>query len=158
MKGISDAIYLFIFFIAFALAIIFSGYFTSKVFPYVNQTLNNTNTSALLQSGEDFVNNLDYVFAIVFIGAGIVAVILSFFVESHPVFFIFAFILAIILVFVGTYLRDWFLSIISNSELSSVANRFPITTTIMQYYPLAILVIILIIAFVMYAKGGGVGL
>ncbi len=81
------------------------------------------------------------------------AILLAFFVQSHPVFAIIPIIFLIPLTIIADVFSNLWQSIISNSFLATVGNTyFLYVSTLMKYLPITVLVFSVILMIVMYSK------
>lgn len=157
MRGISDLVYIIASFFILAVSFLLIAYFTNQVYPTINQTfqsLNATNSSKMLESGQSYVSRLDYLYAFIVIAMGGLAVLFAFLIPSHPIFFLLSYFLSGLLLFISIFIRDYFFEILA-SPIGDVASQFPITIAVMNYYPYIILLIVFVLTIAMYAKGGG---
>lgn len=100
---------------------------------------------------------LDYMFLFVILGLFIFLVIISFFLDTHPVFYILTILLLVGTFFVIGTMQDLYTEFSGDSELSSFTTQMPITHFIMQNFFVTFTVMILMIAVLLFAKSRGGG-
>jgi hypothetical protein len=109
-------------------------------------------TAYLNQQNNNFSNLWDGLFAFAFISLMIVMVIAAYFVQSHPVFIIVVFFLILPVTFIGIILSNAHEEMISG-DFSTEYSTFPLTNYLMGHLPQLAVIMILMIALAMYAKG-----
>lgn len=112
-------------------------------------------SKTIIQTGVNSFSQFDYMFLFFAVGLCMFSVVSAFFVNSHPVFFIFSMILLGIIVMVSAMVTNVFYEFATTSQFSSVALSFPFITTFMLYLPVICLVVGLLIAVVLHAKPPG---
>lgn len=121
-----------------------------------------TQSTQIFQKGIDAFTVFDQMFLVFAIGVSMFTVISAFFIDSHPVFFIFSALLMLpIIIFGSAQVTNVFYEFATTSTFTSVSNTFPYITTFMTHLPLFFLIIGILTAVVMHAKpsgasGGGV--
>jgi hypothetical protein len=119
----------------------------------VSEFKNNTLASASLQSGQDVMDKLDWIFLFIFISFVIVAMILSWFVAAIPIFmFIYFMALIIITVTMAVLSFSWSTMASAAPLLTTIQLHFPITNNIMENFTIYMMVIGFMSLIVMYAK------
>lgn len=78
------------------------------------------------------------------------ALVMSFMVDSHPIFFIFAVLLLVILLFVGAELSNMYDELTTDPEIGNTS--FPMTTYIMNHLVAFILAVATTTGIVLYGK------
>ena len=99
----------------------------------------------------------DQVFLMGAMGLCIFSIISAFYVNSHPVFFIFSMIGLGVVILINTIVSNVFWEFVSSSAISSYANSFPFMVTFMKNLPLISGVVGLLIAVATHGKPGGGG-
>lgn len=102
---------------------------------------------------DTYPSSFDYMFMILLIGLWVVALITSFFIDTHPIFFgITVFLLGIILA-MPVYLSNIYSDIIiTDSDLSVYAANFPKINFVMDNYLQVIIVVAVTVLIALYAK------
>ena len=110
------------------------------------------------EGADAFPNTWDYVFLTVFIGVVLGILIISFVLATQPVFFFVFMLVVVVLGALAGYIANAFDEIILNPLIGASAGSFPILSFIMSNYLLFIVVTIMLMLVVFYAKpnqGGG---
>jgi len=103
------------------------------------------------------VNIFDSVLIIFFLTIMVGSIISSFFIQSHPIFFIAMVLVNVCLIIIGAPLSNSFNSVATASPgISLAANHFPMAVTLMQNLPLmAVISIIVSAVFAAKIHSGG---
>jgi hypothetical protein len=103
-------------------------------------------------------------YALVFLSVALIIgmIITSFFIPSHPIFFVFNIIGIFILVFVGMIMTNLYGEVFAgeigvDSGLADIADDYPYTNYLISYLPYIGAIVMGIISVVMFAKGQGGG-
>ena len=99
-------------------------------------------------------NMVQQLFMIALIGIGIVTLVSSFMVLSHPVFYGLMFVVLAFMTWINSIYANFWQDFASTENFGAIVNNFPMMTYILRYFPLVILVISIIIVVVMVSKGG----
>lgn len=122
----------------------------NEVQPELNETITNNESNAVMNDFMDRTpTSFDSTWIVIFVLFWIGAVILAFFVDSHPVFFTFSLILIIIVLVIGGYLANLYDEF--NTDLG-VGSSFPMTTYVMGHLIQFLLGIIVSILTALFAK------
>jgi len=114
-----------------------------------------TETLSGVQQYESRYSNLwDGIFLFLFVGIMVATLILAFMINSHPIFYMVSVFLFAIFILVATIFKDVFFQLTNESALQATSNTFTIIPFMMNVFPLLILIFSIIIAIVMYTKGG----
>ena len=111
---------------------------------------NNVNTN--------FPTWMDYAFLLIVVLVWAGMLILSFFLDTHPVFFILMGILLIVVVFAASAMQDLYVEISGDADFSSFAAQLPITDFILSHFLIIMMVDAVSVIITLYAKqrqGGG---
>lgn len=95
---------------------------------------------------------MDNMFIFFLVLIWVVAIVASFFVDTHPIFLIIAVVLMAGLLFVGAIVSNTYQELAADSELSAAAAGFPKTAWVMNYLVLVIIAIAASIMIAMYGK------
>lgn len=79
-------------------------------------------------------------------------IVASFMVDSHPIFFIFAVLLFLFVMYIGAEMSNMFNDITTDDDLNAYRASFPMITWIMEHLLLFIGVIGVSVALVLYGK------
>lgn len=118
--------------------------------------------STLSDSSKGYIDNyksklpdmVQQLFMIALVGIGIVTLVASFMVMSHPVFYGLMFIVLAFMTWINSIYANFWQDFATTGNFGAIVNDFPMMTYVLQYFPLVILVISIIIVVVMVSKGG----
>lgn len=99
----------------------------------------------------------DYGAAMLLVGAMLAMIISAFFIKTHPVFFVFSFIILIIIVAIMPILSNAFMEFATSDQFSTEAESMTISTRTVGNFPILVVVFGCILLIVLYAKWGGGG-
>lgn len=125
-------------------------------FLYMYQTMGNTGNSTIDQYmgyAEGGVLSLNSIGPLFIIGIGCALVLSAFAIRTHPIFFVAFFIIQIIFAVVSVGLSNTWDSMFIGSPLASAANSFDLWTIIMRFFPFVSIVLGVIFAIAIFAKG-----
>lgn len=153
-NAILDSIMVIVVLFSFGLITFFGYYILSEV---------NTDIQAdttINQTSKDIVNNLetsyptvmDGLFIFVFVLLWCLVLVASFFVDAHPIFFIFTVILLIVVIIVSALLSNAFEEVTLDASVSSVRSSFPMTMFIMGHLVEVILAIAFTVMLALFGK------
>lgn len=147
---------------AFILVAIFGTKLLHAFSTNVNDNLLLTNSSREYVSTVDSYapSFFDSLFVFLLVLLWVATIILSFMIDSHPVFFIIGLFLLVILILVGFLMGNVFSDITSNTELSSDMTQFTLSQWVFNNLGLVVLVMSATILIALYVKsqmisGGG---
>ena len=89
------------------------------------------------------------------VGSGIALIAASLFIRTNPVFFIVFMVLQIIMAYVALTFSNAWESVFTNNTMSLVAQRFDMWVVLMAYFPFISIVLSIIFAIAVFAKGEG---
>jgi hypothetical protein len=92
-------------------------------------------------------------FVLIMMSSGIASIISSFLIRSHPVFFIFSFLIGVILILVSAQFTNMWYEFASRTEFAAIVAELPLMVGVMKNLPTIMLGISAIIAVVTYSKG-----
>jgi len=104
-----------------------------------------------------FNNTIDYVYLALFFGLVIPLIITSFLTPTHPVFYVLAIIIFIVLVFVSVVLSNAYEAIASLPVFNSAVSHMPILNYLMSNLPLISIIIGVIAAIIIFSRAGEAG-
>jgi len=145
-------------FIAGVTLLVFSFIFTNlyqEVDDYLSDSkYNDTTAHNTLQEVQNYEESMwDYVFLAIAIGYVITLVILGFSTQVNAIFYFIYGIVVLVGLFVGVALSNTWETLVETDALSSTVARFPITDLILNnFYPLFIIVTIVITMIVLFGK------
>lgn len=94
----------------------------------------------------------DRAFLVILVMLWILLVVSSFMIDTHPIFFMVMVIFLIFTFIVGMMLANAYSEIITDSEISTSAASFPLTTWVMEHFLYIIIFMGLSSGVVLYAK------
>lgn len=110
----------------------------------------------ILETGIQTFSLFDTVFLMLAVGLGMFTIVSAFFIDSHPVFFVFsALIMLPIVILTSAQITNVFVEFATAVPFQPVTAEFPFIYTIMINLPLFMLVIGIFTAIVMHSKSGG---
>ena len=95
---------------------------------------------------------LDSVFIFAMVALMIAMIISSLFIDTHPIFFIISLILLVAVLIVAAVISNTWSDFASDGDLSSYADKFPMSGFVMNNLVEVIVVFAMIIALVLYLK------
>ena len=116
------------------------------------QIASNPSAVAAINKGSTAINILANAMVIVFVIMALASCILSFFVESSPIFLIIIFIILPIEILLAFLFHDIFFAFITNSVVGSVANNIPALIQFFQWLPVICLAFSAINSIITFAK------
>lgn len=100
---------------------------------------------------------LDGLFVVFFIILIVVLIISSYFIETHPIFFIFSLLIFLLFIpvsmMIGNFMED--LAENNTQDFINLNNDFPMSIFILTHFPIFILIPGIIILGILYMKRGG---
>lgn len=97
---------------------------------------------------------LDYLFFFSFIALSIGVVISSIYIDTHPALMMVFIIALIISIILAGVFANVFVSVGESDSMSSTYNQFTLTKTLITHFPLAVFIVGLLVAMILYGKGG----
>jgi hypothetical protein len=120
----------------------------------VSDELNTTVTQDIFEYTSTTYNMLDGLYFIVVIGICMGAILSSFMVETHPIFFLAMMLSNMGLIVINVHLSNAFSEFAtSSSMITASANEFSLSVAFMNALPVIALVVSFIAAAVLYGKG-----
>lgn len=154
----TPALLITIFAIGFASMVVYNLWQTDLM-PDLAQNVNTSNPeiNATIEMIDDrYPSLMDGVFAFIFAGLWIAAIIGSLMIDTHPVYFIIAILLLVGVLIFGAYASNAFQTIVADDPgLSSLTDDFPITYFILSNMLIVALVVGISIMVALYGKFTG---
>ena len=97
---------------------------------------------------------IDGIFLFFLVGVCITVLIAAFLVRTYPFFYFFSIIVIAIFIFVSAIMANVYQEFADNDDLASTAEQFVVIGYIMPRLPFYTLIISILIAVVMFSKGG----
>jgi len=154
----TPALLITIFAIGFASMVVYNLWQTDLMPDLVNNVnTSNAEINATIEIIDDrYPSLMDGVFAFIFAGLWIAAIIGSLMIDTHPVYFIIAFLLLVGVLIFGVYASNAFQTIVADDPgLSSLTDDFPITYFILSNMLIVALVVGISIMVSLYGKFAG---
>lgn len=145
------------------IVMIMIGLFFNSIISDFNADVQNTEGFHNVTKEEvDFVSDsypstVDNMIAIAFVLLWIGTLISAFFIDSHPIFFVFSLIILIVILVVCAILTNSYAEIVASSEISGDENLFPISNFIMNNLLIVGVVVGFSILAVLYGKNRFIG-
>lgn len=117
----------------------------------VTSTLGNEST-AYLQTGENVMFMFDILLIFVYFGSVAASVITSFFVRSHPVFFVVGIMYMLIIVAITSVFSNAYIELGSQAGLDAIANQFQWIYFFFLHLPKIAFISMLAIAIALHGK------
>jgi len=117
-------------------------------------TINTTYETEMTDNYKQF----DYMTASFTIGSFLFVLVGAYLLNTHPIFFIAGFFFLMLSIFVSAIISNTFGAFVEAEQIVASANAFPITTTIVQYLPIEIMVLgfgVLVVLFIKKDDGYG---
>jgi len=150
MDGVVIVVVLFI----LAIITLAGVYIEDEVYPELRADFveaNATNSTAILDDMHTRVpGNLDALFAFFLVMFWISSVILAYFIDTHPLYFVISLILLTIIFIVGGVLSNTYTEI--SEDLNNIGDSLPMMTYIMEHFLQFLLGIIASIVIALFAK------
>ena len=115
-------------------------------------TINNQSKVLLQQQADDYPTLMDNMFIFVLILFWILVIIASFFIDSHPIFFILAIIVLAAVLFISAVVSNTYVELSEEAEFSTAAAHFTKTLWVFNHLVETILVIAASILIALYGK------
>jgi len=153
MKGTVDALYIPVTLLTLAILVVVGYYLLSEL--NANPLLNSATSEAVVHSWEAW----DTAFVAATIFLCIAAIVLGYFIPTHPAFIVVEFILLILAVIIAPIYSNMYAQFATNPELNPSAAQFTGMNFIIGNMPIVALVISIGIALATYGKkfAGGAG-
>ena len=103
-------------------------------------------------STSSYINTWDGIFAFLFIGLSIAAVIGAYMIDTHPIFLIFALVLIGIFIVIGAVISNAYYEVESASPFNTYADQFRIMHYINNHWPFYVLIEGVLIVLALYGK------
>lgn len=104
---------------------------------------------------ENYPQTFDAIFTFLLIGVGIVLMISSFMVRSHPVFFVIMILLFLIFIIMWSVMANTYDDFASMSAISESRDEFPMMEQLMRYFPFVMFIISMLVVVIQFSKGFG---
>lgn len=152
-KGnIVDIIYISVFLFVFALVLVLSKSIMTD-FNDSNMFHSDTAKEVFSENYNDYDGLFNSIFLMVVIGMSIGIVVSAFFINTHPLFYFVAIFIFAISMMISAIFSNTFSEITSDSILSASISGLPFVSHILAYFPYFMLIISIMIAILLYAKG-----
>lgn len=145
-------------FIAFGLAMLIITVFFMYI--WIDETATATQDTlnqTYFTKAKESLMIFDYMMPFIVIGLFMFMVVSAFFLQSHPIFFILSLLSFTIVIIFIPIISNMFNEFATNSSISSTANLFPYSVTIMNNLPLIVAAFSTLVIIVLHMKKGGGG-
>ena len=163
MRGnLADQMFITIVFLAFCIVTIVSYMVWSEMSPALNQTLamtpvGSSSSQTVMANTTGTLLMFDQLFIFMIIGTFIAIIISSFWLDTHPIFFIISFIGFIFQFAVYAILGNVYLEFEYNPAMQAAASNYPLMEMFWSNVPLIALIFSVVIIIALYLKSGGGG-
>lgn len=117
-----------------------------------DDTLTADGKAMLINNGVSMNQVWDYGFGFIFFGLLLEIIVSSYFIDTHPAFFVAGLILFTFVVFVGANITNVFDDTISDSDFLALNNNFPVMIFIMDNLVMELIVGFVFMSIVLYGK------
>ena len=117
-----------------------------------------TEATTLVSQGITAMEQFDTGIILLIGGIFVITLISGFFIDTHPIFFVAAFILLIVSIIVGSQMTNIYMTFVTASPtITTSANNFPLTYQFFTNLPIYLLFMGASLSIVLYSKlrGGG---
>lgn len=160
MKGnLADMIFLTVIFLAFCISSVLAYVIWSSMTGPITDALTQANGGTLAAGSAIAITQttqtllmFDQLFIFMIIGSFIAIIISSFFLSTHPIFFITSFLAWIFSFVIYAILGNVFYEFITANGISSVASSFPLMTSFWANVPTIALAMSVVLLVVLYAR------
>lgn len=151
---ISDAILftIMLFVVSIGLLVVYVAYDEIDGALSANDQIPQADKDRFSDGATGFPSTWDFVFLTVFIGVIVGVLIISYLLATQPVFFFVFMFIVVVLGALSGYIANAFDSIILDPVLGASAANFPIMSFIMSNYLIFIVVMVMLMLIVFYAK------
>jgi len=146
-----------VFVFAFLVIVVYTGFMSAQddMIDTLNDSSNPTSNMSvqIVQSiGVEFPQVFDSALLIIFIGLWIFALVSAYFIDSHPLFFIFSIILIVFVLIAAMIINNVGEDLLSDSELSGSVAHFPISNFLISHLFVVMLVVAFSVVLILYGK------
>lgn len=117
--------------------------------------------SGYLQTHTDsYPATFDAIFTFLLVGVGLILLVSSFMVKSHPIFFVVTFLIFLMFIVMWSVMANTYDDFANASELQELREEFVMMEYLMRNFPFIMLVLSSLVAVIQFAKdygGGGLG-
>lgn len=151
---ISDAMLftILLFVVSIGLLVVYVAYDEINTALAANDLIPQDEKDRFAAAADDFPGTWDYVFLTVFIGVVVGILVISYLLATQPVFFFVFMFIVVVLGALSGFIANAFEDIILDPVLGASAGNFPIMSFIMSNYLIFIVVMVMLMLIVFYAK------
>lgn len=115
-------------------------------------------TTYYFAKGQTSFNIMDTLTIFIFFGLGIAMLVSAFFIKTHPIFFVVSLILLTFVLLFSAVISNSYQEMGESDALSVEANKYTLTSTVMNNLPTLVLILSALVLIVMFGKSysGGV--
>lgn len=106
-----------------------------------------------LEKGLNTYKLFNGAFVLITIASGSASIVASFMIKTHPIFFVFTWILTIILLLISAQYTNMWYEFASRAEFTTLLTDYPMMISVMKNLPIIMLGFATVVAIVMYSKG-----
>lgn len=152
--GVMDIIFILVFLFITAICT-FTGYMVYNKYQERTaeiETFNNSLTARIDETTYATLTAMDYLFIFIFAGLIIMAIVSTFTIQTHPVFFFVSIMLLIITIILAAPLSNIFEGIANESAFANASNNYTVIPYFMNRLPFFMLIVGAITFIALYAK------
>ena len=152
-NAILDSAFIIVALISFGMLSVIGWTIWGELSPEIKADLNTAEANATI----DFVDNnfvplMDGGFMFVFIGLWVFAIIASFMIDTHPIFFVISLILLLTILAAAAFMSNFYTEFMEEPEYTGYVTAFPITNFILSNLLIVTIIIGASIMLALYAK------
>jgi len=156
LDTISIMVIVFVF--AFLILLTYKGFeeMSPDMIDMLNDSSNPTSNMSveIVQNvGSEFPLVFDSALLIIFIGLWIFSLVSAYFIDTHPIFFIFSVILLVFVLIAAMIVNNVGEEMLADADLNLPVESFPITNFLISHLFIVLLVVSFSVVFVLYGKG-----
>lgn len=160
MKGnIADQIFITVIFLAFCMATILAYLIWSTMTPPLEAALTQANGGVLASGSEIAINQVtstllmfDSLFIFMIIGSFVAILISSFWLDTHPVFFIISFLVFLFSIVIFAILGNVYGEFVNTQGIQAAAANYPLMTAFWSNVPTIAAIFIVALIIIIYSK------
>jgi hypothetical protein len=123
---------------------------------------NNQSKAILQDTTTTYPSFIDGAFIFILVGLWIALLVSSYFIESHPIFFVFVLLLVIIVLIFGAMMANSYTELMGDSEMATIMDSFPMTLWVFNHLVVIIATIgvtslLALFGKSLFGQGGGGG-
>ena len=152
-NAILDSAFIIVALISFGMLSVIGWSIWNEFSPEIRTEINTPEANATMDVVDNnFIPLMDGGFMFVFIGLWVFAIIASFMIDTHPIFFVISLILLITILAASAFLSNMYVEFMEDPSYSGYVTAFPITNFILSNLLIVTIIIGASIMLALYAK------